>query len=602
MPLSGFFNNERLENIYDGPSYRDSNAYLDVTVSSCPADGYNGKGGCIYGSNKTSGLLNKNPGGATPDCYLPNAAIAWKQPNGFFYPPAFHANNLYFGNVDIRHFVIDPLFKAFSGSISPSDFGQGGTYITDQDAVKSVYCLPPSVNLVQYFNDLTSIDRQTELNDDDGTLTGLSNNIQQSLDPPNPLKQTISVNEDDYFTAPVETPECASNIGKNVIPLNACTSPSKAAPTVTAKASPYDYVSTFVSTTGSDWNSDCTNPSCYGVPLYRQFLAGNPCNTKTDPKCTTTPTREWKHWYQNGCDTNRFTTKCRWPFIRMAGTDTGIRETLTVNNGTYYLDTTVSADLQNMEDFNTRNGGNTQTLSINAFNPGQTYYVFFAYAKPSTRQTYEIYLGADATTAAVKPIQVPIFTKTLQPMTLQSQPWLTTSVSGTLMNRIVTVTVDFTQLKDGSLDTVPANGLCEPHSFCQANGTACQSALTDTDPLVTAYQGISTAAATAIKNQATAVCSQWAVKDLDCPPKGCYGFSFTIPGTGFSANATKDNPSPNRPAPEPFPDNATNQGKPTWLVKFLATTVEPDATAGQCHYNQTTLPGTTCTVPDWIPQ
>ena len=54
LPLSGFFNNERLENIYDGPSYRNSNAYLDVTVSSCPADGYNGKGGCIYGSNKTS--------------------------------------------------------------------------------------------------------------------------------------------------------------------------------------------------------------------------------------------------------------------------------------------------------------------------------------------------------------------------------------------------------------------------------------------------------------------------------------------------------------------------------------------------------------------
>ena len=25
------------------------------------------------------------------DCILPNAAIAWKQPNGFYYPPAFHS-------------------------------------------------------------------------------------------------------------------------------------------------------------------------------------------------------------------------------------------------------------------------------------------------------------------------------------------------------------------------------------------------------------------------------------------------------------------------------------------------------------------------------
>ena len=43
-------------------------------------------------------------------CYLPNAAIAWKQSNGFYYPPAFHSANLYFGNVDIRHFVLSPVF------------------------------------------------------------------------------------------------------------------------------------------------------------------------------------------------------------------------------------------------------------------------------------------------------------------------------------------------------------------------------------------------------------------------------------------------------------------------------------------------------------
>ena len=45
-------------------------------------------------------------------CYLPNAAIAWKQPNGFYYPPAFHSRNLYFDqDVDIRHFVVEPLFN-----------------------------------------------------------------------------------------------------------------------------------------------------------------------------------------------------------------------------------------------------------------------------------------------------------------------------------------------------------------------------------------------------------------------------------------------------------------------------------------------------------
>jgi hypothetical protein len=43
-------------------------------------------------------------------CYLPNAAIAWKQPNGFYYPPAFHSKSLFFDKMDIRHFVIEPLF------------------------------------------------------------------------------------------------------------------------------------------------------------------------------------------------------------------------------------------------------------------------------------------------------------------------------------------------------------------------------------------------------------------------------------------------------------------------------------------------------------
>ena len=47
-------------------------------------------------------------------CYLPNAAIAWKQPNGFYYPPAFHSQNLMFQQQPtglIRHFLIEPLFR-----------------------------------------------------------------------------------------------------------------------------------------------------------------------------------------------------------------------------------------------------------------------------------------------------------------------------------------------------------------------------------------------------------------------------------------------------------------------------------------------------------
>jgi cell migration-inducing and hyaluronan-binding protein len=282
----------------------------------------------------------------------------------------------------------------------------------------------------------------------------------------------------------------------------------------------------------------------------------------------------------------------------MAGTAKLTRETLTVNNGTYYLDTTVPMAVQQMEKFNTQNGGQSSTTSFNVFQPGDTYYVFFVYAKPTTRQTYQIYLGKNATASAIKSIQVRL--DNLNNITnLGDVPWLATDPSQVATSGILSVTADFTKLTDHSLDTVPANGLCQPLTFCKASGTTCGSALTDSDPLVIANPNI--------KQQADAICSQWAVKDLDCPPKGCYGFSFTIPGSGFDTTKTTiSNPSPYRPAPMPFPATATNpdgskQGQPTWLAKFLITPVEPDAIGGQCHYDPTMLPGTTCTVPDWVP-
>ena len=77
MPLINFFVNQRLFSIYDGPAYEDSSSYLDITHTTC------GGVDCMYGN--TPGIRKQN--GAS--CYLPNAAIGWKQPNGFFCPPLF---------------------------------------------------------------------------------------------------------------------------------------------------------------------------------------------------------------------------------------------------------------------------------------------------------------------------------------------------------------------------------------------------------------------------------------------------------------------------------------------------------------------------------
>jgi hypothetical protein len=547
MPAGGLFTNQRLFSIYDGPNYEDSNAFLDITRTNCPIDGY--LTDCMYGQKVATGVLKDQTPHSTKPCYLPNAAIAWKQPNGFFYPPAFHSTNLFFDNVELRHYVINPLVLPVD--VDPEwNFGQGGSYITDSGAAEKSYCHPT----LDMFGEFTSIDRQTELNDDDGSLTGLSN--------------TISINEDKFFGAPIDTPECASSIGANSEPTNACNPLSNTAPPPTARTSPYDYVATVIyhpqwplpseSCPGGygtcQWDTHCTDPGCYGVPLYRQFLTA----------------REWTQWKKNDCgtaaDRKLDSPKCRWPFIRMAGMDLAVRETLTINNGTYYLDTTVPYKMQDEEKF----FQNFRNRSYNTFAVGETYYVFFVYAKKTTKQTYQIYLGEKkGTDYDIKAVQVKI------PGAIKPEKYTGSSNFLTVDNPqhenpgVVSVTVDFSSV--ASL----TNGLCQPASFCKAGGaTGCQSALTTNSPFVEFNH--------ALVEESKLVCSNWAVKDLDCPKDGCLGFSFTIPD-GFVADAKLDKPTPHRPFPKSFPD---------WHVKFA-----PGSNPGQCKYPK--IPGTdpTCPVP-----
>ena len=262
-------------------------------------------------------------------CYLPNAAIAWKQPNGFYYPPAFHSRNLYFDqDVDIRHFVIEPLFKP--GTFQTNDTCRQGD--GDAACVKNRYCTwVPTM-----FDNFTDIDRQTELNDDDGSLTGYVN--------------TISVNEDHFFNAPIEAFECDSDL--------------------TAKTSPYDYVTTVVypgcvaetevarKCPTLPWGSDCGGPHCYGVPMYRQWL------TREENESTDTVIKN--------------------PTIRLAGQGNFQRSTLSVNHGKYYIDTAVSEATQRAQ---------PRVSSLNVFKENQTYYVFLVFAKATTRQTYQLFVG-----------------------------------------------------------------------------------------------------------------------------------------------------------------------------------------------------------------
>ena len=67
--------------------------------------------------------------------------------------------------------------------------------------------------------------------------------------------------------------------------------------------------------------------------------------------------------------------------------------------------------------------------------------------------------------------------------------------------------------------------------------------------------------------EANAICSQWAVKDLDCPISGCLGFQFTLPRPPSWPTPHLMRPRPHRPKPQVFPANE---------IQFTRTATVPD--------------------------
>jgi hypothetical protein len=519
MPLDNFAVNQRLFNIYDGPAHEDSSGFLDITPTTI--------GNCervknpevTVGNCAVRDFMYEQVRGLPQDknqsCYLPNAAIGWKQPNGFYYPPAFHSKNLFFENVPIRHYVIQPSFL-------PNQL-----FKTDLEAVKKRYC-----NFsFDMFNNFSDIDRQTELSDDDGSLTGLVN--------------TISVNQDAFFNAPYSTTECASDI-----PTGTPTDPKKLdLGPGTANTSPYDYVSTVLYPSCASrgtcnqgsltWSEDCANQTCFGVPLYRELSTGT---EKGQPRVTVTG-------------------------IRMMGENFFQRNTLTVNNGNYYIDTTVSKEKQ-LE---------LQAGNFSEFEVGKTYNVFFLFAKPTTQQTYRIFVGPGFNKATdVKLVRANIATKKITFPTISDTlptTWTKDYKDGVLT---VTVNMNFQEFIDNYNDE--RKDSCQPISFCTWTGDAstgtcgCNANAIDypDQNLINECNGT---------NGGTVPLCSWSVADVTCPRGGCYGFSFKLPA-GFTTGIKAGLP----PAPDCFPGPPKTPDSP-WNVPFAAPS---PSLSGACTY--TSLP------------
>ena len=512
--VANFSENQRMFSIYDGPAYQDTDAFVDIEPSvltglkcsptqsqACP------QATQVYA--RLGGVLKDSKN----QCYLPNAAIAWKSPNGFFYPPAFHSVNLSFANTPIRHFVIEPEFEP-------------GTFGTDIGQVQKRYCTYPTpTDTTQgLFNGFSDIDRQTVLNDDDGTLTGLK---AQPTPPVKTVPETISVNFDDFFDAPIEAVECGSDVSN----------PPAGFPPGTAKTSPYDHLTTVVYPAcarlggppapeiacgmapnpptpppggqNPNWGSNCgagTNPpGCYGVPLIRQNLINGEV-----------------------ADLNKQS-------IRMMGANEWQRNALTGNYGTYYIDSASGATAQS----------GSQTKNI--FEANHTYYVFLVYAKPTTHQTYQMWIGANLAKdwADTNVFMTRVFPSVINFQTFDNTPnnWPSTwTRSYDKDSGILTVTLDMGFADFMTNFAQAEQDYCLPHSFCMLQSGACVCNPASRD--------------FALCN-ANNICGNWAGIDVDWPSKatgqaaygygvvnGAYGFGLRFPDN-FKADSANHRPTPN---------------------------------------------------------
>lgn len=615
--VGAFAGFQRLFSVYDGPIFQDSNAYLDIHPTWLTADGtakgavLDTKGGkcepssvagnpCQFAgfiSGGVNGLRAYRPldakdmpiaGGAR--CFEPNAGIGWKQPNGFYYAPAFHSLNLYFNGVDIRHFVTDPSF--LKGPLS---------FKTDEDATKKEYCTWNPA----YFQGFTDIDRETVLNDDDGTLTGLTSPVGPPVPTATPTPSmstqydTISVNKADFFKAPTEAWECASDY-----PTNASTYAPKCLP-ATAKTSPYEYVSTVIypecaklappppesgapsfCPNDDNWGSVCTasppNFGCPGVQLYRQLLTPG---EKTDPDIQ---------------------------LKRMMGQNNFQRSALTVNHGAYYLNTTVSRKSQA--------NAVPPFQSFNVFTGGSVYDLFFLFSKQDTQQTYQVFVGKNIPTKDNKDFAATNVVFGYEGLTLpfnftpapvkdvMSGAW---TAKYTPSSGILTLSTNFSQIAGNySLNATAANTkppvslgkrYCQPATMCTWSQSAERCQCNPSGPYASICKQTNPLGQT--------VCD-WSIQPfplnctnpagcppqfVDCPAPGCPAFQITFPaacGPNEKDKCFVADDRDERPMPSPF--NAMNPDNPfQWNVNY---NLQNSTIAGaQCLYS--TQPNTTGVCP-----
>jgi hypothetical protein len=517
IPTDNFLNYQRFYNIYDGPVYQEANTFVNInpTLMTKTTDGeyiYGFKS--ADGQNRSLGIpkakeAGKYGGYAKDNCILPNAAVAWKQPNGFYYPAAFHSRNLFYDKVDLRHFVLVPLFK------------EGGTH-TDPDKVAAQYCTGAS----DMFDSFTDVDRQTELRDDDGSLSGIKGVGDNG---------SISLNDDTFYYPPKMTYECQSektsiqvpydHVTANIFPKCLSKNPDGNCPKCNERIGDGQKC---------QWDLSCGEPGCSGILLFRQYLNVNEPLPGDNKK----------------------------QLIRMLGQGKGQRVNLVANQGKYFIDTAWPSR-------NTLSDDRKENKQ-NDFEAGHTYYVYLLYAKADTRVTFQIYAGKNAGAAGVLDAvkMVRLGTKKTDGFVITTPfefnvqtPWLWDQAKYDPVSGILEVTMDMSRFAQDFIDG--KKEACKPSSVCKWNGTSC---------------GCAAAQATDIGYRCDDAVCQWSTRAMECPANGCIGFQFTMASTFV---ADEDGTMKYRPAAEKFPATPPSP----WVIDWKDYYIKDESVAGSCAYS-----------------
>ena len=337
------------------------------------------------------------------------------------------------------------------------------------------------------FDNFTDIDRQTVLNDDDGSLTGLLGDLGKGV-----TRETISVNEDTFFNAPKVTVECASDIHDSGNPATD--------PPGTADTSPYEYVTTAtIAQCGNQFRRVQRQPGDRIVQM-----PGQPARSARATACpciaSTSPTRSTPSTDGNPSGIER-------PAIRMMGQGTGQRSTLTVNHGKYYIDDQVTS----------RRKMAAGATNLNVYLPGQTYYTYFVYAKPSLHQSYQMFVGyglnKNMVIGSVHQFRVILNDASYVFNPADADPsFLTVTYDDRPLptgTGLVTIEVNLSAYADEFKTDTPQ--FCQPRSYCAPKGDQC-------------------ACAPGTECTDDSVCA-WGIHDIDCPIKGCFSYGITLPGS-----------------------------------------------------------------------